>query len=82
MVFVGIIPEIKVSGIPLVLNALNVAGSTLGSTEEIKEMLAFVVEHPGIKTWCTMYDMKDLNQALKEFQTDPPRYRFVLENKK
>lgn len=59
--------------------ATAIAGSTIGSPTELKEMLAFAVKH-NIRPWIQKYDMDDINKALPDFKAGKPRYRIVLVN--
>ncbi|KAK9897902.1 putative alcohol dehydrogenase [Cystobasidium minutum MCA 4210] len=80
IVLVGIVPK------PLVLQSFQfiwsgaaVAGSTIGSPQELKEMLEFAAKHK-IHPWIQKYNMDDINKALPDFKAGKPRYRFVLVN--
>ncbi|WPG98647.1 Hypothetical protein R9X50_00144000 [Acrodontium crateriforme] len=57
----------------------KIGGSTVGSRQQIREMLDLAVEK-GVHPWINMYPMKDANKALIEFEEGKPRYRFVLKN--
>lgn len=56
-----------------------VAGSTIGSPSELKEMLEFAAKH-NVRPWIQKYDMDDINKALPDFKAGKPRFRFVLVN--
>ena len=63
----------------LIMNAVNITGSAIGSPKDIKEMLQ-VVKDKGVKPWTQTVPMAEANRALVEFEEGKPRYRFVLAN--
>lgn len=69
----------KADALSISTGATAVAGSTIGSPHELKEMLDFAVKHK-IRPWIQKYNMDDINQALPDFKAGKPRYRFVLVN--
>jgi len=80
-ILVGL-PEEPLKGIPpnlLALKQINICGSIIGSPDEIQEMLDFAAE-TGVKPWIQKYPMSKVNEALADFRSGKPRYRFVLEN--
>lgn len=79
-VIVGIPSEnLNFSGLPLVIKNAAVAGSHIGSPDEIQYMLRFAAEKK-IKPWTQKYNMDDINKALKDFNAGKPEFRFVLVN--
>jgi len=79
-VMVGV-PQSPVSipGRPLISKNVLVGGSHIGSPQEIKNMLEFVVANK-IKPWVQKYNMDDINTAIKDFNDGKPNFRFVLVN--
>jgi alcohol dehydrogenase (NADP+) len=65
----------------LIAKSVRIAGSMIGSPEEIREMLKLAVEN-GVHSWTSKYPMKDANKAVVDFEAGKPRYRFVLVNEK
>jgi alcohol dehydrogenase (NADP+) len=65
----------------LIAKSVKIAGSMIGSPEEIRKMLKLAVEK-GVHSWTKKYPMKDANKAVTDFEAGKPRYRFVLVNEK
>ena len=59
----------------LIAKSVKIAGSMIGSPEEIRTMLKLAVEKG-------VYSLKDVNQAVVDFNAGKPRYRFVLVSEK
>jgi len=77
-------PEDKlpsVSAFSLIGNHCSIAGSMIGSPNDIRRMLDLFVEK-GARTWNNNYPMQNANQALLDFEAGKPRYRLVLVNEK
>ncbi|ORZ26077.1 chaperonin 10-like protein [Absidia repens] len=74
-------PEVPLSIPPfaLLVKQIQLSGSLIGSPKQIEEMLEFAAEH-NVRPWINKYSMKDTPQAIKDFRSGKPRYRFVLEN--
>ncbi|KAI8090153.1 chaperonin 10-like protein [Gilbertella persicaria] len=68
-----------ISPLVLIRNQCFIHGSAVGSPADIREMLAFAAEKQ-VKPWLQKYPMKDINQAIQDFKSGQPRFRFVLEN--
>lgn len=80
LVIVGISPKLNIKCNDLITANRKVAGSNIGSPEQIKRMLKLVEEHK-LESWIEKYDMEDINQALIDFEKKDPRFRYVLVNK-
>ncbi|KAF2820495.1 cinnamyl-alcohol dehydrogenase 1 [Ophiobolus disseminans] len=75
-------PEDPLPAVPaftLIMKAVRITGSGVGSTQQIRDMLQFVVEK-GIKPWTQEILLKDANKAVVAFEDGKPRYRLVLKN--
>lgn len=59
--------------------AVSLAGSIIGGTAQIAEMLELAAEK-GIKAWIQKRPMSEASQAVKDMDAGKSRYRFVLEN--
>ncbi|KAL8291860.1 hypothetical protein RQP46_002118 [Phenoliferia psychrophenolica] len=82
LVLLGL-PEEKLPsfyGQALVGKNLSLAGSLIGGTDEIKEMLALAAAK-NIRPWITVRPMSEASQAVKDTENGHARYRYVLENK-
>ncbi|KAL5940707.1 hypothetical protein ACKVV1_008376 [Pyricularia oryzae] len=73
----GALPNLN--AFTLVINAVSVGGSLIGSPSEIREMLEFVAEH-NIKPLIETRPMKEANQAILDMEHGKARYRYVLVN--
>ncbi|KAI8967965.1 NAD and Zn-dependent alcohol dehydrogenase [Mycotypha africana] len=76
------IPEEPLSGLSALTMAskqINVAGSFIGSPDDIREALAFAAKH-GVRTWAKEFRMDQVNEAIKFVREGQPRYRAVLVN--
>ncbi|KAK7189046.1 zinc-binding dehydrogenase [Paraphaeosphaeria sporulosa] len=65
--------------VALIMKAVHITGSAIGSPKDIKEMLQLVSEK-GIKPWTQEVSLKHTNKAILDFENGKPRYRFVLKN--
>lgn len=65
----------------LMMKRAKVTGSSIGSPQEIKDMLAFFAEK-GVRTWNVNRPMKEANQVCIDFVAGKARYRYVLVNEK
>ncbi|OAQ88789.1 NADP-dependent alcohol dehydrogenase [Purpureocillium lilacinum] len=57
----------------------RVAGSGIGSPDEIREMLQLAVDKK-VEPWVEKRPMSDANQAIIDFEAGKPRFRYVLVN--
>lgn len=77
-------PEDKlpsVSAFSLISSHCSIAGSMIGSPNDIRKMLDLFVKK-GVRSWNNNYPMQNANQALLDFEAGKPRYRLVLVNEK
>lgn len=63
----------------LIQKGVKVTGSSIGSTEDIRQMLDLAAEK-GVRPWVQTKPMEEVNLALQEMHEGKARYRFVLEN--
>jgi alcohol dehydrogenase (NADP+) len=63
----------------LIGKGTKIAGSSIGSPQQIEEMLQLAARK-NVKPWIQEIPMKDANRAIVEFEEGKPRYRFVLVN--
>jgi D-arabinose 1-dehydrogenase-like Zn-dependent alcohol dehydrogenase len=63
----------------LIMKSLNFAGSTIGSSAEIREMLQLAADK-NIKAWVEERPMKEANRAVLDLEAGKPRYRYCLVN--
>ncbi|KAI9317761.1 chaperonin 10-like protein [Dichotomocladium elegans] len=75
------IPSSNLTDIPpiFVPRQLTLAGSCIGSPEEIREMLDFACK-TGVRPWISKYPMTEAPEAVQAMRDGKARYRFVLEN--
>lgn len=76
------IPEVPLSGLNALTMAakqLNIAGSFIGSPDDIRESLEFAAKH-GVRTWAHEFPMDKINEAIEYVRHGHPRYRAVLTN--
>ncbi|KAK5261151.1 hypothetical protein LTR40_002751 [Exophiala xenobiotica] len=76
------LPEDIVPGFhmfPLILKRVSIAGSLIGSPQDIKDMLKLFVEKD-VRTWNVNVPMKDANQVVTDMDAGKARYRYVLVN--
>lgn len=78
MVFVGV-PEtpVAIHAFSLIGSRLSISGSAIGSPEEIKLMLKLASEK-NILAKVQVFDIENVNEALKQFREGKPNYRYVL----
>lgn len=63
----------------LIQKSVKVTGSSIGSPEDIRQMLTLAAEKR-VLPWIQKRDMKDVNEALGDMHDGKARYRYVLEN--
>jgi alcohol dehydrogenase (NADP+) len=63
----------------LIQKGVKVTGSSIGSPEDIRQMLDLAAEK-GVRPWVQTRPMEEVNLALQEMHEGKARYRFVLEN--
>ncbi|KAL4991785.1 hypothetical protein BDW68DRAFT_184688 [Aspergillus falconensis] len=63
----------------LIQKGVKVTGSSIGSPEDIRQMLDLAAEK-GVRPWVQSRPMEEVNLALEEMHEGKARYRFVLEN--
>jgi alcohol dehydrogenase (NADP+) len=66
-------------GHALVGKAVSLAGSIIGGTTQIAEMLDLAAEK-NIKAWIQLRPMSSAAQSVRDMEDGKSRYRFVLEN--
>ena len=59
---------------------LIVAGSNIGGSENINEMLQFVAEHPECQPLIETMPMENINEAIERVKNNQVRFRMVVEN--
>ena len=59
---------------------LIVAGSNIGGSENINEMLQFVAEHPDCQPLIETMPMEKINEAIERVKNNQVRFRMVVEN--
>ncbi|KAH7376334.1 cinnamyl alcohol dehydrogenase [Plectosphaerella cucumerina] len=64
---------------PLLSKRAKIAGSGIGSPDEIREMLQLAADR-GLKPWIQERPMSEANQAIVDVEAGKPRYRYVLVN--
>lgn len=75
-------PEDALPALPafsLIQKGVKVTGSSIGSTEDIRQMLALAAEKKVIP-WVQQRAMSDVNNALVDMEEGKARYRYVLQN--
>eukprot|EP00026_Physarum_polycephalum_P010765 Phypoly_transcript_10944.p1 GENE.Phypoly_transcript_10944~~Phypoly_transcript_10944.p1 ORF type:complete len:358 (-),score=62.91 Phypoly_transcript_10944:95-1168(-) len=70
---------IGLSIFPLLMSGASVAGSAIGGTVDINEMLQLASSR-NIHSWIQMRPMKDANQVILDMDAGKARYRYVLVN--
>jgi alcohol dehydrogenase (NADP+) len=69
---------------PLIQKGIKVTGSSIGSPNEIREMLEFAAKNAKGQTravpWVQERPMSDVNQALADMEKGRAKYRYVLVN--
>ncbi|KAL4945931.1 hypothetical protein BDV06DRAFT_174191 [Aspergillus oleicola] len=64
----------------LIQKGVKVTGSSIGSTADIRDMLALAAEK-GMRPWVELRVMEEVNKALGDMHEGKARYRYVLENR-
>ena len=59
---------------------LVLAGSAIGGSAAMKEMLQFVVDHPEALPLVETMSMEKINEAIQRVESGAVRFRMVLEN--
>ena len=57
-----------------------IAGSNIGGSENIKEMLQFVADHPECQPLIETMPMEKINDAIEKVRNNQVRFRMVVEN--
>ena len=65
----------------LIAKGVKMGGSSIGSPDEIREMLSLFAEK-GVRTWNVNVPMKECNRAVVDMEDGKARYRYVLVNEK
>jgi D-arabinose 1-dehydrogenase-like Zn-dependent alcohol dehydrogenase len=63
----------------LIFKNLKIAGSLIGTRQQIKDMLE-LAKKTDLQAWVQVRPMEEANQVLKDFEKGLPRYRYVLSN--
>jgi alcohol dehydrogenase (NADP+) len=63
----------------LIVKNLKIAGSLIGTRQQIKDMLE-LAKKTDMEAWVQVRPMEEANQVLKDFEKGLPRYRYVLSN--
>ncbi|KAL4792749.1 chaperonin 10-like protein [Aspergillus venezuelensis] len=63
----------------LIQKGVKVTGSSIGSTADIRDMLALAAKK-GVRPWVVVRGMEEVNRALGDMHEGRARYRYVLEN--
>ncbi|KAF1842712.1 cinnamyl alcohol dehydrogenase [Cucurbitaria berberidis CBS 394.84] len=75
-------PEDKLpsfSPFALILRNLKIAGSLIGTRQQIRDMLE-LAKKTNLQAWVQVRPMEEANQVLIDFEKGLPRYRYVLTN--
>ena len=78
------VPEDKIppfNAFSLIGKGVKMGGSSIGSPQEIREMLQLAAEK-GVHPWINKRPLGQANKAILDFEAGKPRYRFVLVNEK
>lgn len=68
-----------IAAFQLIMKAVKIGGSSLGSRKEMVEMLDLYAKK-GVRTWNQNIPMKDANKAIVALEDGKARYRYVLVN--
>ena len=71
--------KLEIPAFALIPGRKKLAGSCIGSPDEIREMLTLAAEK-NVKPWVEERPMKDANQAMLDMEAGKAKYRFVLVN--
>lgn len=72
-------PLPAIAAFSLIQKGVKITGSSIGSTRDIREMLALAAEKR-VLPWIQERKMSDINQALVDMHEGKARYRYVLGN--
>lgn len=75
-------PEDALPALPafsLIQKGVKVTGSSIGSTDDIRQMLTLAAEKK-VLPWVQQRSMNDVNKALADMEAGKARYRYVLKN--
>jgi D-arabinose 1-dehydrogenase-like Zn-dependent alcohol dehydrogenase len=67
------------SPLGLVFKNLKIAGSLIGTRQQIRDMLE-LAKKTNLQAWVQVRPMEEANQVLLDFEKGLPRYRYVLKN--
>jgi D-arabinose 1-dehydrogenase-like Zn-dependent alcohol dehydrogenase len=67
------------SPLGLVFKNLKIAGSLIGTRQQIRDMLG-LAKKTNLQAWVQVRPMEEANQVLLDFEKGLPRYRYVLRN--
>lgn len=70
---------IPLSAFSLIPGRRRIAGSLIGSPQEINEMFQLAADKH-VKPWVEQRPMKDANQAIQDMTDGKARFRYVLTN--
>lgn len=80
-VVVGAIPQpLEFHAFSLLMKNQIIAGSNIGGSENIKEMLQFVADHPECQPLIETMPMEKINDAMEKVRNNQLRFRMVVEN--
>ncbi|RYP17470.1 hypothetical protein DL765_004516 [Monosporascus sp. GIB2] len=69
----------KINAFSLLLKAVKISGSFIGSPGEVEEMLRLAVEK-NVRPWIQERPLREANQAIVDMEEGKARYRYVLVN--
>jgi len=80
--FVGAITDkpLEIPIMTLLPKNLVVCGSNIGGSENMKEMLQFVADHPECQPLVETMPMEKINEAMDKVKNNEVRFRMVVEN--
>lgn len=64
----------------LLTKNLVIAGSNIGGSKNIREMLQFVADHPECQPLVETMPMEKINEAIDKVEANAVRFRMVVEN--
>lgn len=70
--------EFKIIPFHLILSEVKFTASAIGSHKEMKQMLQFCADHD-VKPWIQVFPLTQVNDALKQVDTNKIRFRAVLD---
>jgi uncharacterized zinc-type alcohol dehydrogenase-like protein len=65
---------------PMIMKSLVIAGTTIGGSSDMKEMLQFVADHPDCRPIVELKPMENLNEAIQQVKSSNVRFRMVVQN--